>query len=189
MIESLRASIEALQEEDFSGSWGGWKTDIYLNPEDGTVYCFLDIGQGIPQESHNGIDKRILTVYPSAIAQSVYSWVVSIEDTLEAMLKEYLGSEFDGHNPIGRWSSKGIELLDYVRSQDTDTIASWWDAEDWFDPDDLKPLWIEGKTAEEIIDQHGCGDVFNGMVDRDEAIAWLDDRIEEWKKEPSGGGN
>lgn len=66
MIESLHQSIEDIQYEDFTGQW---KTDIYLDPESQKLYTFTNTG-GIPMDVYHGIDVRILTVNPGAIAES-----------------------------------------------------------------------------------------------------------------------
>ena len=45
--------------------------------------------------------------------------------------------------------------------------------------DKLKAGWAEGKTAEAIIDEHGCGN----SVSREDAIAWLESQFITWKSE------
>ncbi len=184
MIESLRQSIEEIKDYDFSGEW---KTDIYLDPEQQALYTFTDTG-GIPMDAYHGIDLRIITIKPGAIAESVYDYLSSIEEDLESLLDEYEGSEWNGHNHIGKWKKDedGMNTLDAIHSE-YPQIAYYWDAGDWFSPviSDLRRSWQEGKTAEEIIDEQGCGNEIDGMCDRGEAIAWLEGKIEEWENEDS----
>jgi hypothetical protein len=183
MIESLHTSIEAIKNDDFTGEW---KTDIYLDPISERIYSFTNTG-GIPMDAYNGIDLRILTVRPGAIAESVYDYLSSIEELLKTLLGEFEGTEWNGSNEIGKWKrdEDGFNTLDYIQSSYAPEIASYWPAGDWFSPItyELKVKWETGMTAEEIIDSEGCGDPIDGMCDRDEAIAWLEQQIEEWNAE------
>lgn len=176
-IESLHTSIEAIKDHDFSGQWS---TDIYLDPVAQTVYTFLDTNC-TPATAYHNIDRRILSVSPNAIASSVYDWLSNVEDTLASLVGEYEGSEWDGNNDKGKWTEAGEELLDYLNQLPRE-IASYWDAGEWFSPveGDLKASWESGLTAEQIIDEQGCGNDVDGMCDRAEAIAWLERKIAEW---------
>lgn len=178
---ALRQSIEAIKDYDFSGQW---KTNIYLDPEAKNIYPFTNTNC-IPGTAYHNIDQFILTVSPSAIAASVYDYLIEIEEELQAIIEEYQGSEWNGNNHVGRWSEEGMNLKAALSMNHHPEIASYWDAGDWFEPvtGELKTAWEEGKTAEEIIDEQGCGDEINGMCDRSEAIEWLNRKINEWQAE------
>ena len=64
-------------------------------------------------------------------------------------------------------------------------IAAFWDPGDWFGPvlQDLKEKWESGMDAAQIIASEDLGDTVVGMVDRDQAIEWLEDTIQEWQEE------
>lgn len=181
-MQSLLDSIESLKTEDFSGQW---KTDIYLDPEAQKIYTFLDTG-GIPMSAYHRIDRRILTVSPSSIPSSVHRAVASVADKLEFLVSLYGGSEWNGNNHVGQWSEEAELLYDCIQEElASSEIASYWDAGDWFSPiiPTLRAEWKAGKTAEQIIDEQGCGDEIDGMCDRDEAIAWLQSEIDKWEHE------
>jgi hypothetical protein len=55
--QKLIDSIEALANEDYECQ-SGWYTDIYLNPESGTVYSFLT-SNSVPAAAHCNIDQHI----------------------------------------------------------------------------------------------------------------------------------
>lgn len=181
MIESLHSSIESIKDYDFSGEW---RTSIYLDPEDRCIYTFTDTNC-IPRTAHNGIDRFIISVSPKAIAESVYDWLSYIESDLEEILEGYKGSHWNGKNHVGMWTPESLEYLDEVLQRHPPEIATYWDAGDWFSPveSNLKAQWEEGKTAEEIITEDQCGNSIDGMCDRDEAIAWLKDKIDQWESE------
>lgn len=186
---ALRQSIEEIGQEDFAGEW---KTDIYLDPESKKLYSFTATG-GIPMDAYHKIDRRILTVSPTAIASSVERYLIEIEDELESLIEGYQGSDWNGSNHIGSWSEDALLILEKIAETQIDSIshhsiAHYWDADEWFSPitSDLKSAWQEGKTAEQIIDEQGCGtDDADGMCDRDEAVSWLETKIAEWVEEES----
>lgn len=180
--QTLIDSIEALKDEDFSvGS--GFKTDIYLDPEAEKIYTFVG-SNSQPMTAYHRIDRRIVTANSSAIPASVYSAIKSLEDNLDLLIDQYEGSEWNGNNHVGQWSESAEDTLESIWDQQLE-IASYWDASDWFEPvtDQLKDAWENGQTAEQIIDEQGCGNEADGMCDRDEAITWLESKIEEWQAE------
>ena len=182
--QALIDSIESLKTEDFSVC-SGFKTDIYLDPETERIYTFVG-SNSTPMSAYHNIDRHILRVGDGAISASVYNAIKDVEDDLHDLLDLYNGSEWNGSNHIGQWSEKATELN--LRIDDKlfqAEIASYWDAGDWFSPiaGDLKAEWESGKTAEQIIDEQGCGDEIDGMCDQNEAIDWLEGRIEEWQTE------
>ena len=184
ICQNLIDSIEALKDEDYSVC-SGFRTDIYLDPEEGKVYTFVG-SNSHPRSAHHNIDRHILRVDDGAIAESVYDAVKSIESNLDDLLDLYLGSEWNGSNDIGQWDERSVELEEYIaEALSSNPIASYWLPGDWFEGimDELKTSWAEGKTAIAIIDEQGCGDTQDGMVDRDDAIAWLESQFSEWESE------
>lgn len=166
----LQESISEIRREDFRGEW---KTDIYIDPEAGSIYTYLTTG-GVPGMAYAGTHQLIVSVKPNAIAESVYDYLIGIEDKLQLLL--------DCWSQSSGWTQEGFSLLASIHCQPVE-IAQYWNAGDWLDPviPDLKRFWVEGKTAEEIIDLQGCGNEIDGMCDRQEAIAWLESKIKEWE--------
>ena len=182
MKDSLHQSIEQLKDYDFSGEW---KTDIYLDPIAKTVYPFTSTN-GMPMEAFHKIDRHILTVSSASIPASVYNHINEIEEVLERVLMGFDGEEWDANNNhIGKWNEDAENALDYIHQLPVE-IACYWEASDWLEPVEyyLKCEWESGMSADVIIDSEGwCGGEIDGMCDRSEAIAWLEDKIEEWKLE------
>jgi len=179
IIESLRQSIEAIRDCDFSGEW---KTDIYLDPEKCALYTFTNTG-GIPASAYHKIDTRILGVRPSAIAASVTDALLEVEPLLERLTKEYRGTEWDGSNHKGLWTECAEELCEAIDEKiHAFEIASYWDASDWFGEVkyDIKSLWMQGSCPAQIVDELGCGDEINGMCDRNDAINYVTRLCDDW---------
>ena len=184
ICQNLIDSIESLKDEDYSVC-SGFRTDIYLDPEEGKVYTFVG-SNSHPRSAHNNIDRHVLRVDDGAIAESVYDAVKSIESNLNDLLDLYNGSEWNGSNHIGQWDESANDLHERIIESLTESpIASYWLPGDWFEGvmNELKTSWTEGKTAIAIIDEQGCGNSVDGMVDRGEAISWLERMFEEWKSE------
>jgi len=182
--ETLLESIEAILAEEFSDNR---PTDIYLDPEAGRLYTFSERG-AIPISAYHGIDRRILTVQECAIPASVKRCLFELLDTLVSILDLYEGTEWTGRSHIGVWPDEALQLLEATRNGHfAQDLAYYMDSYDWFEPilSKLKFRWWEGATAEEIIDEEGCGDEdsLDGMCHRDDAVAWLKAEIAEWEAE------
>ena len=182
--ETLLESIESILAEEFSDNC---PTDIYLDPEAGRLYSFSERG-AIPISAYHGIDCRILTVQEGAIPASVKRCLFELLDTLVSILDLYEGTEWTGRSHIGVWPDEALQLLEATRNGHfAQDLAYYWDACEWFEPilSELKFRWEQGGTAEQIIDDEGCGseESVDGMCDRDEAIAWLKTEIADWEAE------
>jgi hypothetical protein len=58
----------------------------------------------------------------------------------------------------------------------------WCNPHDWFNLQNLKDRWQKGMSAPQIIDSENLVNE-NGAVDRDDAIQWLQNLIEQWEEE------
>jgi len=157
-----------------------YPTDFYLDPESEQIQWYTRTGAGIPAPAYHGIWVRLFQAPPNAIPKSIVQNLLRIEKQLiYDCEKNFQGTEWDGHNHIGVWKDKP----DY--SMFRFEIATIWDPEDWFGPvlQDLKEKWESGMNATQIIDSEDLGDTVDGMVDRDQAIEWLEDKIQEWQEE------
>jgi hypothetical protein len=151
----------------------------YLNPVDKVIENVF-VGGGMPRAAYYGIWIEIFTAPPGAIPQSVVNNLLAIEDRLIYDCQEnFKGVEWDGRNHVGVWQNKPNYSWEYQFE-----IGCFWDPYDWFEPvlRDLKDKWRNGMTASQIIDSEDLGDN-EGMVDRDDAIKWLEQVIEEWEEE------
>jgi hypothetical protein len=156
----------------------------YLDPIEKVIQPWIEIGSGIPRAAYNNIWVKILTAPANAIPESVVNTLLRLEDQLVYDCEvNFRGTEWDG-DYIGIWRSKPNYPFEYELE-----VACFWQPEDWFELDDLEDLknkWKRGMTPTQIIESKDLGDYDRGMVDKDEALEWLEQMIEEWKKEEEG---
>jgi hypothetical protein len=152
----------------------------YLDPENKVIESYTVIGAGIPAPAYHGIWVEIFSAPAGAIPESVVANLLRIEDRLIYDCESnFQGTEWDGHNHIGVWRNKP----DYSVRQFE--IGCFWDSCDWFEPvlQDLQDKWRKGMNASQIIDSEDLGNIYDGMVDRDEAVKWLEEQIKDWEEE------
>jgi hypothetical protein len=185
MNQKLIDSIEALANEDYACQ-SGWKTDIYLNPESGTVYAFLT-SNSVPVSAYHNIDQHICKIRDRAIPETVKDGVMSVIDRLQAILDDYQGAVWNGNNHVGSWKVRGTEddqsFYDPI-SQDI-SISYYYDPGDWFAGDQRKMLkaFFAGKTAQQYCDDSSLDNGSEGAVLPSEALHWLETRWEEMQAE------
>jgi len=179
-------TAEELDTEAYSQT-GGWKIELYLVPsketDDGApkVVEFQRNGPGTPAPAYHRRWRHITTVPAKTVGESVLRWLQSVEDVLLALDEHYLGSEWDGHNHIGKWNwgPDDDEDLAFESALDPrDAFEHYWEAGDWFvdrnswedfcrefkmDPESaLSEAWREvvaelAKKIEDATDEHVSG--------------------------------
>lgn len=186
---AFEASIKNISEMDFDAPSGFGHT-VYFDPEASEVIALL-LGQSeTPVHAYNNIYQTVLDVPANAIAQSVAEALTELADDIEWLAEGWQGTRWDGSNHIGVWAdNRASDFSEKILGGYLD-ITTYWEPGDWFEPvmGELKDLWAEGKTAEQIIDEQDLGDTANGICDRDAAIKWLEKRIEEWVEEAEEDG-
>jgi hypothetical protein len=184
MNQKLIDSIEALANEDYACQ-SGWQTNIYLNPENETVYTFLTCNS-VPASAYHNIDQFICKVWNEAIPESVRDGVMSVIDRLQAILDDYQGSEWNGSNHVGRWKIRGTEddQESYEPISQDISIGYYYDPCDWFvDQDEMIKTFCAGKTAQQYCDDSNLDNGTEGAVKPGEALSWLEARWEEMQAE------
>jgi hypothetical protein len=158
-----------------------YAVSYYLNPIGQVIEPYTVVGAGIPRAAYHNIWVEVFTAPADAIPQSVVENLLAIEDQLIYDCQHnWLGTEWNGFNHVGLWKEKPNYPWAYNFE-----IACFWDPADWFEPvlGDLKTKWQKGINATSIVDSEDLGNIYDGMVDREEAIQWLENMIEEWEEE------
>jgi hypothetical protein len=158
-----------------------YPTDFYLDPESEQIQWYTRTGAGIPAPAYHGIWVKVFQAPAGAIPESVVENLLKVEDRLIYDCENnFQGTEWDGRNHTGVWKDKPDYSMEFQFE-----IAVFWDPWDWFGPvlQDLKDKWESGMDAAQIIDSEDLGDISSGIVDRDQAIEWLEDKIQEWQEE------
>jgi hypothetical protein len=183
--KNLMASIEDLRKGDYSHACSGYKMDLYLDPEDYTVYIFETVGSGWPMRAHNGIVRGLLTIPQDAIPDSLADAVSGMIDRLIDICVRFRGTKWDGNNNVGDWGDEDgddfekDDLADlHYQDECLRQIVCHWDAKEWFAYDwaPVDELIIKGETAEEIAASVHLGD--SGEVRESDAIEAIQDRME-----------
>jgi hypothetical protein len=152
----------------------------YLDPIEKVIQPWIEIGSGIPRAAYNNIWVKVFSAPANAIPESVVKVLLELEDTLIYDCENnFQGSKWDGSNFIGVWKRKPDYEFEYQIE-----VTCYWSPEDWFDVFDIEKMkrkWQSGMTPDQIIAEENLGSPDQGMVDREEAIQWMEDLIEEWK--------
>ena len=153
MTELDLSSIEALGECDFLLD-SSWHTDIYLDPETGKVYPFETIN-GTPERAYHNIDQFICRVGNRAVAKSVRDNILLMDERLKDILGLFIGAEWNGQNHVGKWrESRDHDWREPFHQcfREHISIKTYADPDSWFADQDLKALWMAGKSPREVVD-------------------------------------
>lgn len=138
---------------------GGWPTAsgaqnprIFLDPENGRVYTFGCIGSGSPAKAYHGIHRTLGQVPVDADPDSVRDLLQAQESKILGIQERYLGTEWDGHNHVGKWEDDDRE--DFEEQLDLEGVATFWDASDFFyaDPDTVLGELLKAESLESYVD-------------------------------------
>lgn len=166
--DTMTASIIGLAQEDYSSV-----SDLYLNPETPALYV-LPRTDGVTMRVWERRDERICSIPANAINDDVARAVTALRPKIDALVAAYQGLEWDGSQYRARWGDKGDmpDVLD---------VQCYWDAELWLEPveDEIIKMSIEGCTPADILAEYGTGDQDNGFVHRDEALARIEQIIDD----------
>lgn len=155
---------------------GGWpkcsgaKATLYLDPENRRVYTFGYVGNASwPVAAHNRIHTSIGAVPIETVPDSLETWIEANASAFEALIDEYEGSKWNGSNHIGQWTEEAVEAaetLDLLLNEavNSNEIAQYWDADDWFssDPEGVISAAIETGSISESVEREVSDAEFNG---------------------------
>lgn len=126
---------------------GGWPTisgssvRLVLEPggerEDGIprVYTFGHVGPGVPERVWHRRHLTLCSVSVAAVPERLREIVEAHIDEIVALSERYLGTEWDGHNHVGRWDlgpeDDCADALAVSREVE-ESCPTYWDAGDWF---------------------------------------------------------
>lgn len=129
-------SAEDLDSGEVSDT--SWRCRLYLVPAQETshglpeVEIFAGVGNiGIPMPAFNKRWVFVGEYRQRFVGASVLDALRGAEDQLVALSEAYRGSEWDGHNRVGRWDPHSALCSFTV---DLDECDRYWDADDWFGP-------------------------------------------------------
>jgi hypothetical protein len=169
--KTLEQSIRELGDETFSATPSGIRHPVYLDPRGWRVYPSTHVGPGMPMPAWEGRHHLVCNVPPGAIPASVVEQLLPHLDTMvEACIE--VDDALDTEDDV--LASAAYELsnleLDFV---------CYWDPCDFYSPvwGEIRDYATEGLSAEAIVDRLGTDDNGHECVDRDAAIAWVEDFI------------
>jgi len=166
--ESIHNSIVSILNSP-DASHPSYPTTYYLDPKSGVIRWY-------PQVENIIIDEnwvRILTAHPRAIPKAIVNILLRIEDILVDNCLEF--------QLFGGWKDKP----DYSLLRLEFNVTVFYPPEEWFDDFDrydIRRMWRQGMSAEEIVSKFELRDDFNENVDRREALDWIKQMIQEWEK-------
>jgi hypothetical protein len=184
--EKLEASIKALEQERFDNQMISYR--LFLDPEKSEVWVFTCVGAGTPMRAYHNVDVGCWDIPYRAIPESVVEYALNRIDWMISKIERFQGTEWRDGNHWGVWDE--LEDADgydstHVHHLHFDEIACYWDPGDWYElsTHEIEQLAKAGKTAKQIVDELGTGDLYNGMVDEGEAIAFITERLEDLKED------
>lgn len=174
----LLASTQELAERGYTHPVSGYRIELYLDPENCTVYTFDYVGAGVPMLAWHRRHRWICTIPDRAIPESVAEVVTAHVGHLVALCERYLGTEWDGHNLVGQWADP--EDCDPDLPID---FACYWDPDDWFSGDgtdtEIRELAAQGHTPADIMAKLYLGDQYNGEVEPEAALKYVTELVTE----------
>lgn len=120
------------------GSHFDSRVDLILDPEGDVphVYTFGRIGSGTPGPVYHNRHLVIATIPREAVGESVEAWIRFHAEEIVGLAERYQGTEWNGHNRVGRWDFSEDEMLaDELVQIGEGEIETYWDASDYFEAD------------------------------------------------------
>ena len=153
----MKLNIDIDKAAETRGSCSGTIAHLYLIPPDESgggddeadIYVWSNVGSGVPEPAYH---RRWLSLGPvntEFVAASLVAVLRDQAETLCQMADCYSGSEWDGHNHVGRWRDQDLlQDLKYGLSLECATYCS---ASDWF-TEVGSDLLAEIKNADDLDD-------------------------------------
>lgn len=173
------------------GNWpacSGASVDLYLRPaeerDEGRplVYSFGHVGAGQPAAAFNHRELYLGTVGLDTDEETLEQWIREHSYTILALAEGYQGSEWDGHNRVGRWAldddaQEGFRAR-LSRALDHGDIATYWSADDYFvdlHSDLLDAIVDDGIDA--VVERETSEARVAGVLLRDESVRELCEQL------------
>lgn len=150
-----RIRLPSAEELDTGGKRQDFQVRLYLVPtaeargEENvplvTTHC--GVGNiGTPESAYHGRWLSLGSYGAEIVGQSVRDFLEAHADHLCALAGSYAGSDWDGHNRVGRWSEDRDDLqaeLGHIWSEARrlDEIKAYWTADDWYGASGMG--WLE----------------------------------------------
>ena len=157
----MKLNIDIDKAAETRGSCSGTIAHLYLIPSDESVagegeakICvWSNVGSGVPEPAYHCRWLSLGPVNTEFCAASLVAVLRDQAETLCQMADCYLGSEWDGHNHVGRWRDQ--EWLESLTQDPTYGLrlecATYCSASDWF-TDVGSDLVAEIKNADDLDD-------------------------------------
>lgn len=155
------------------GSISGTQTTLYLCPgadtKDGIpeVYLWSNVGSGCPEPAYNRRWISLGSPGTAYVADALIAKLRGVEDHLLTIDAAYIGTEWDGHNHVGRWEDAIDGNLQAVRDAIAD-VQTYWDADDWFSPINASQLNLELASITEIAEAEIASAAGDAALDLDD---------------------
>jgi len=172
--ESLRASIDALADADWTAGVSGYRHCVYLDPRSCEVYQWSHVGPGCPEPVWNGRHKTVFEhatqadLIPSSVVEALLDRIdlltsVCVEVINDVDVADDFGS---AHHELEAWEPE---------------LAYYWDPGDWYQDSghEIETLVAQGHSPEQIVDCLDQGDDYNGRIRAEAAVDWMTDRVDE----------
>ncbi len=169
----LLASIAELAERDYTYTVSGYRIEVYLNPETHEVYTFDFVGAGVPIAAWHRRHVWVCTVPDRAIPESVVEVLSNQVGYLAAVCDQYLGSEWDGNNHVGKWAEAPEDPGPPFE------FACYWDPAIWFEDSqgEILTMAAAGHAPTDILAKLYLGDQYNGEVEREAALSYVTELV------------
>lgn len=158
-------SAESLDTAHF-GEASGRELQIWLVPslEGDTGRPSFDMHEqigahSVPMPGHHGRWICIAAIRQAVTGASLLAALMAIESDLLTLDAEYLGSEWDGSNQIGRWSEDARDFEQDI-AIDTDRLISYYDAAEYYQDD----TWIDLARIAEVAPERALAKDWRSVV-------------------------
>ena len=181
----IKISID--RDEIFADRPSGMRHSLYLDPEAREVSTFSVVGSGQPIAAFHG--RALMISIPVGVRGSdLADWLEGERDAIGEIFADYLGSEWNGNNHVGRWRVPGdyCDMPDHVDavcklelSLGEAELPTLWPAGDYLAAGDYTDRELELLTTpegrEELAEELIAGADHSVVLDRDDLIEYLTD--------------
>lgn len=124
--------------DNLHGSMGGTTTALYLIPSEESrsgdieICLWCCVGPGQPMYAYHGRWLYLGSPGTECVPESLIERLSQYEDKFREIDEAYQGTEWDGHNHIGKWDDIAEDVNQLL---DFESVAMFWDAADWLGAD------------------------------------------------------
>jgi hypothetical protein len=142
---------------DFHGAVSGTQVQLIFTPSaeaggEWSVCNWANVGAGEPMDVYHRRALRLCSVPVETVAEFLEEWCREREQIWDELDACYLGSEWNGHNHVGRWSD--LQWLDAKMDSIDRDFAMYMDASDWLYADlpQAKRQILECESLDSLAD-------------------------------------